>query len=1289
VLVRGAGVRAPTPAQRVRLASHAPGIGLLAAMTIWTMRRFIFTGAIPAGTDMLGFISRAAQNSSLAMLTDPWNPASFGSRRVFSFDNILGALTLLTRSPMGTVKLLDLLVLFGAGLGAYALAWSWYRQRLAAVIAGLLYLTSQASLTRWGSGQLNVEIIIALAPVMLLAWSSCLQRFSIGRVIGFIFAIGIGILVRADLVMYVLPFLVLYALVVLTSRAGRRAGWANAVRTLAVAVPGVLLLNAAWLLPSLAGYRPQYETLQQIFSFSQLSTRSLDLYQSVLGFGREIGYFGFTGTETWFSYPGIPLWAYYAFATVIPLLAYLALRWHRDRRTIFLVLASVIAALAAPGSHAPLGRAYLFAARHLPLFGNLRDPNRWLIVQAIAYALLAGLTIEHLTRAATADLRTRTKSAGRNRNSPRVSWVTVACPFVLVWIGLVPVLPTLVIGLRTWHVTPPQTALLDRLREAPGMSRVASVPFDQDYRFLVQGTYRGFEHDLGYESVLFTGRQDVGDGSWTQRSANLVAYESTLLTRRDPAFVAMLASAGVSRVVSFQYPLVASALPSQTIGPYAEQHALSVLPGLKPLLANSAGTDYAVMGAAAPLSFRRNLAVVLGGSEGIAALADRPGVRLPDWAVFTADDVIATQGYPRLLALMRRANVILLAGERPVDIAVQGTRPVAELAGITSDPQNIRLQTDVPTGQSAQFGALDDPAAPVPQPTSTSSAAVVTVRSSRRVEIWARVLATPQAATLTVRVDGVRVGSVTPLTLGPGGFEWLRLATVHLRAGSHRVTLSASPSSFGDDYEVAEARVLDPGALRSARQRLNRALAASAARVAYDFNLADAAKWSSATLAARLAPGRSPAFSFGRWDVPAGSRSTKARTPAPGDAIAPQFTTYPGRSVYAVAKILYQRPRDWAGRPYVYLDFKGSDSRELYTVEFVLGSGASGSARYVIDDDFRGWRTFAFATADPGSGSVQAGWSRVRSVIVALPSKSEPGTFALGLPRASRPVRTLSVPLPVLGRGQKFGPAARKPFCVGGTRIRPPVWLASSRVLRLPVGSLNPSCSIYAASRAGYRQQPAIPVRLRRTGSESWSYSVSTSQPGVLVWTQAYDPLWVLSGNSRSDAPLPVLSLLDGYLIPPGHHSGTISFAAGSSASTGTVITVGTALALLLAVATLGRLARRARRGRHRVSRTALDTPSPPLRRLPDLCIRTGAVLLALCPVASLAGIGRALLPLSSAALLIFAAAALIIAGSRRRSRLPGPAGPVGPAVTGRPELAERAEQAEQDEERPLDVVAG
>jgi len=1242
VVVRADRALAGAAVLRTRLLSHASGLGVIAGVTLSIMRRFVFTGGIPAGTDMLGFVSRAAQNASTGRVIDAWSPSSFGARRIFTFDNILGALTLVTRSPMVTVKLLDVLVLFGAGATAYGLAWSWYRKRLVATTAGLLYLASQASLTRWGSGQLNVEVIITLAPLMLLTWSACLQRFTLGRAAGFTLAVGVGLLVRADLVLYIAPFLALYAATALTTRQGFRAGLADAGRTLAVALPGILLVNAAWLVPSLTGYRAQYETLNQIFSLGQLATRSLDLYPSLLGFGREIGYFGFTGTETWYSYPGLPLWAYYAFATLLPVFSYVALRMHRDRRTVFLVVAAVIATLAAPGSHAPLGSVYLWAVQTLPVIGNLRDPNRWLIVQAIAYAVLAGLTIERMA-AATSGLRARHSRQIYPRALVEVAVAVLA--FAIAAVGLVPVLPTLVNGLRTWHVKHAQQSLLAEVRDASGPGRVASIPFDQDYRYLVQGTYQGYEHDLGYESALFTGRPDIGDGSWDQRSANFVAYEATLLQRRAPAFSALLASAGVNQLVSFNYPLVAPQFLSKGAGPYSQQRDASHIPGLVPLLTNPAGTDYRIVGAAAPLTFRRNIAVVLGGAQGMAALADQRGFRMSDWASFMADDVIETQGFRALLALIRKANIVLLADERPVDIAIEGTAPAARLLGITSDPQLDRLDTDVPTDRGAQAGALDDAALPIPVSGATSSTSAFTVRSARQVDIWARVLASPLAATIDVRVDGAPAGSITPVTLGTGGFEWVRLAAVHVRAGIHRVTLTAVPSRFGDNYEVEEARVLTPQALAAAEDQLNGALAAHPGRVAYSFNLADMAKWSWTYVYQRLTSQVRATYSMRAWTVPSGSETTMRPTTSPGGAAAPQFSSHPRRSVYAVIKLNYQRPRNWVGRPYVYLPFKGTGSHKRYDVIFDFGLGPENEARYTITDASRQWRTFAFSTANPGPGSGPTDWSRVHSVRIALASKAEPGTFSVGVPRPSREITSLPV---VPGTGA-LSAAARKPGCVGGAHASPLRRLRQG-TLMLPVSALDPSCSLFIRPRARYRPLPAVPVSPHRTGTESWSYSLRARQPGVLVWTQAYDPLWVLSGAGGA-APVPVMSLLDGYLVSPGRHAGTITFAGESSTITGIAIS-GLAALLLMVVAVVSRLRDRPcgtwPRADASRPRYIGPQPAPPrLRRVADLCLTAGVLLLTCCPAVSMTGYPGLLLPMSLLGVLACGVAGLIVAADR------------------------------------------
>ena len=128
--------------------------------------------------------------------------------------------------------------------------------------------------------------------------------------------------------------------------------------------------------------------------------------------------------------------------------------------------------------------------------------------------------------------------------------------------------------------------------------------------------------------------------------------------------------------------------------------------------------------------------------------------------------------------------------------------------------------------------------------------------------------------------------------------------------------------------------------------------------------------------------------------------------------------------------------------------------------------------------------------------------------------------------------------------------------------------------LVLPVSSLSPSCRIYVNPQISNRQLPAIPVKLRHIGTENWSYAFSTRQPGVLVWTQAYDPLWRLSGTGMRSAPLPVLSLLNGYPVDSGRHSGTIAFAGEPNAIAGLIVTVLVSLVMLALVLLSPRIGR-------------------------------------------------------------------------------------------------------------------
>ena len=446
--------RALTLNWRRVVGGHLPPLLLLLAATLWLARGFLLTSQLPAGTDMLGFVSRSAQNATLGNALSLWTPTSLGYPRTWNLDNVMGALTILTGSPVVTVKFLDTLVIFATGASGYLLAWSWYRRRTVAFVAGLLYMLSQAALSRWGSGQLNVAMAIALAPVLLWSWSQCLQRFTVRRALTLALLITGMLLIRLDMLLYVAPFMALYTCFAIPY-ASPASPVRNALKTVAVALPAALALNIYQILPVAIGYGPKWLSSGQLFDLQQIATHTLSAYQSLLGFGREIGYLAFTGQQTWFSFPFLPLWAYYAAASVVVACAFIALAWEHGRRTIFLAVMAIVAVFLAKGSDPPFGNLYTWAINHVPIVSDIRDPNRWLIFEALALGIMAGITVDRVV--------SRGPGVLARIRVPRRAGRAAAGTFAVVLVAamLVQVAPTLATGLKTWEPPADEVQLLE------------------------------------------------------------------------------------------------------------------------------------------------------------------------------------------------------------------------------------------------------------------------------------------------------------------------------------------------------------------------------------------------------------------------------------------------------------------------------------------------------------------------------------------------------------------------------------------------------------------------------------------------------------------------------------------------------------------------------------------------------------------------------------------------------------------------------------------------------------
>jgi hypothetical protein len=1125
---------ATTPRLAIRVSTqharrgHTGPVVVLLLFGIWLTRHFLFSDALPAGTDMLGFIARAQQNSRGLQAFGIWNPNSFGGIRQFTLESVLGLLTKLTGDPVTTVKLFALATVAGTGLSCYLLTWRWFGRRSAALTSGLLYVGSQQSLSHMASGHLNVSFAIALAPLVLYFWMQCVDSFTFRHAVALALALSGLVIARLDMVLYVLPFILLYPVVRACILGGWRSTWKNAVSTSGVVLAAGSIVNAYQVLPIIGGLRASWISPSVGFSQQAFLDRSLGFFPSLLGFGREIGYLAFTNQQTWFSHPFLSFQTYQVLAALGVVLALSALRWHRDVRTIFLVCSGLAAAFLAKGFRPPVAGPYAWVVQHVPFFASLRDPNRWLIIQALTFATLGGLTISHL-------LEKRLASKARDSRSWRRHVLPVSISALIAFTAL-PNITTLARGFLTVGRPAGQVALLYRVSADDGHFLVASVPFDQTRQFLSEQSYSGWEHDIGADSSVYSGHPAISDGDWNQWAADSIAYDATLLKSSDPAFGAVLGSVGVKYLVDFSNPATDPNLQPEIFGSFYQQRALDGMPTVLPAAVNAGGTLYRIRSASPWLSFRPNIAVIFGGRSGMSALAAQQEVDLSEWATITADDALAVGGIDQLLSLMEKSDRIVLSNERLKDIAILATPSIARLSGITSNVSQEDATQIVQSDASTRSGSLSNKLAPVPLVARSSTSEFRLATSLRDGQLWARVETGPTAARLTFSLDDRKIGHLTPLSPLSGAFRWLKLPTPVLSPGTHVLSVSASPSAFGDAFEIDEAKIVHARERFAAMNSISDAVEKHSDQLLMSIDLDNGQKWENVPRVptSSVHPGES-AF----W-TPLDDTNVQASL-SPDNPDETRITTEGYRTFYTLVAHDFESPRDWSDRQYFTLRFNGDNSGLSYRL--VLDSTSGSPITYVFTDDQQGWTRETFSTQSPTIDGAAFDWSKVRALRLALDSKAARTSVAIGPLALSRRTQTvnLSFPMPLGPHSVSFVSRNGLPLAGRSEEVRSALSNTGLDV-SVPFGLLGKGARLIVTPTQPIAASPALPVTFTQEPDGGYGFSFASQESGVLVLAQGFDPNWRLSegDDSFSVSPIPTQSLLNGFVMSSGSHRGAL-----------------------------------------------------------------------------------------------------------------------------------------------------
>lgn len=1145
------GRRDPVAGLAVRTQGWRPIAGptVLIVTAIWLSRRLLFGAGLPAGTDVLDVLARARQNASWNVLLSPWSPSGLGLPRQTSLDNLLGLLVMVTGSPARTVEVLLFTLLVISGLSSYWVVRRWYGDRLAATIAAVVYMTSQASLGRVASGWLHYELLVALAPLLIYLWVSLLDRFSLTHALVLAVLVAAVLFARQDVFLWLVPAFALYVPIRFIAAPPRERPVLQLGRTLAVVAPTIVALSLYFILPLRAGIRAPWVSTGQVFEAIRfnLLDRSLDAYQSLLGLGRDLGYLPFNGEEWWNFHPWFGQPVYYGIAALVVAAALSAVWIRRDALTLYLVALAVFAAFLGKGIRGPVGEPYWFGVRHIPIFGSLRGPNRWLIEQAFSYATLAALTLTDLYR------RLQTPVTRRVAPVILVAGIVVA---------LLPVGPTLISGFRTWAPTPAARQLMQTVAQDPGTFAVASVPYDQSMRFVSTGGYQGWEHDLGVESPLFTGHPAMSTNSWDRRGSDFVDFTSTLLSRHDAAFGALLGSVGVKYLLGFDYT-PDSAVADSRRRARAQLLAVARQPDLSQRTANNAGRLYELPQASPLLSFRTNLAVILGGREGLAAFADQPGIQLSAWATETADDLVSSsQSVAPLTRALDRANVIVLSGADLRDLSVLATHAMARVPGITSDPGLDRRAGILLTDESARRGSLADETVPPPGLVASASTTFKLERP-RRLELWTRILRTANPGAVSFAVDGTTLRTLVPLEPGTGAFAWTRVAVLSLTRGSHVVRVAGHGSAFGGTFETDETRLIDPAVRRTNDRRLQAAVTRNAAKVEYLVDLSQGP-----FVEGRSVPQGNSAAKFWQLQDPHG---ISTRVVHAAGNVGAELTLTGTRRFYTVAFHRFGRPQSWSGRTYALLRYRGSGDGTHYNVLVDFNEQRTDFASFPLVDSSPGWHTLAMPIKR------RAGtWSHILSLRVATASKSDTGRITLGGVRLLFPTRLVE-------RLQLPTPVNAAPRIVGVTTSSYKVRVLrdggrSTVTISMPRRGAAGQARLWIPALHRVHARPPVAVSFHADGPAGWRFAFHSPRRGFLVLNQTYDPHWVATGGSRARLSVPVTSLVNGFSLGPGNHVGVVQFRGRSLVRLGILLSLG-ALGITLLALTVLALRRRRSQG--------------------------------------------------------------------------------------------------------------
>jgi hypothetical protein len=814
---------------------------ILTLLAVILFRNWIFTNEWPAGGDVMGWISRAYLWKDFRWLC-VWRPCSFGfSEEIHSIDLFMSSIYYICNNAVLTVKIFTFLSFLVAGFTIYAFTYFYTKRNLAAFSASIVYCFNPWIFSQLTEAHVDILFSYALAPLIFLLLDRALKKGGVKNMVAL--SLGLSILLtgfhRQCAIIYGF-FLFLFTIFFLIDSLVNRnflRGIKHVMKTIIPSLILALLISAPTLLPLTILDVPYYSATfgYPLEDAIQLSYQSM-IDALAMGARESWGYVFLFDIRSEIGLLDFPT---YLFSLLIFALTFFVILFHRNRYTIFFLVAAIMSAFIAKGPNPPFGGIFLWIWSNIPYFTVFRAVSRLAAIIAFSLAFMVSVLVAMLTsyiqrsrRAEKEKVYIKAEVKFHSENKTEEVYISIDALSAIIKGArkLIRALSVLIIVLiilnsifSCFHLfiqglqvyTPPETYLepYTLISMQPGDYKIITISnslsewmkllgmpvatVESDFACGAMVTSVGASHDIGFDSSFIHDKPTLQDGGWSRSTRILIdhlRFRTVRLFLTDD-FLKILGP------FNYKYIVLPTYLANETRIFFLSQNGYAVFyNGSTLILQNNYYT---------PRFFTpSNIAYVIGGLETFDSLCKLVNFNLNQTALLFPYN---TKNLPSF-NMTDNTELLILVNSDLMDMAL--TSSLKNAIFIETATYGMESLNHTKYWCRSPFwrhvGSLVFGGETLTTSGKNSISIPFKIKSSQTYEIWIRIGFADYRGKLSVKIDGRDVGEIKPLSAFWSGLKWVKIAAVSLDEGEHTVTLTNDGAGYNDIDSIAivESQVL-------------------------------------------------------------------------------------------------------------------------------------------------------------------------------------------------------------------------------------------------------------------------------------------------------------------------------------------------------------------------------------------------------------------------------------------------------------------------------------------------